>query len=69
MKIKKGGYLITPKDIMMLTGVSTLRTAQRHHLSVRDAYGIKGKCLSIRRYCEFNDLDYEFVIEFLNEHR
>lgn len=64
----KGGILITPKDIEVITGY-TNRVARREHLFVRDALGKKSKRLTVREYCDFYELDYNEVVESINPFR
>lgn len=68
MKIK-GGILITPKDIMLITGINCERTAQKEHLSIRDTLGITTKRLTIKQYSEYWQMDYAELIEFLHHNR
>lgn len=68
MKIK-GGMLISPRDIELITGVSSTNTAQKEHLRVRDAIGRTNKRLTIKEYCEYWELDFEETVRFLNENR
>ncbi|MBD3638147.1 MAG: hypothetical protein HUJ25_12415 [Crocinitomicaceae bacterium] len=65
----KGGMLITPKDIQLITGTNCANTARREHRTVRDAFGITTTRLSIKMYCEYWQLDYEETVEFLNTNR
>ena len=71
METLKGGVLITPKEIQLLTG-KTYKTCQREHLAIRDALGKKDKkagMLTVGEYCAFNQLDYDEVVRFLNQFR
>lgn len=68
MKIK-GGILISPDDIMLITGNFGERAAQREHQTIRDSLGIKTKRLSVKQYCQYWNLDYDEIIEFLHENR
>jgi hypothetical protein len=65
----KGGMLITPRDILLITGGSCTNSAYREHLQVRDALGKKSKRLSIKAYCDYWELDYEMTVAFLNANR
>lgn len=68
MEKLKGGILITPKDIEVITGYSS-RVASREHLFVRDALGKTGKRLTVKEYCDFYELDYDEVVEIINPYR
>lgn len=64
----KGGILITPKDIELITGYTT-QVAQREHRFVRDALGKRSKRLTVREYCDYFELDYEEVVQTINPYR
>lgn len=65
----RGGILITPKDIQLITGSSCNASARREHLNIRDALGIKGKRITIKTYCDYWELNYEEIVNFLNDNR
>ena len=66
----KGGMLITPKDIQLITGITNNSSAQREHLLVRDAIGKKNsKRLTIKEYCDYWEINYEETVNFLNDNR
>ncbi len=64
----KGGIFITPKEIQILTNHS-FRRSQVEHQSIRDALGKKGKRLTVKEYCEYEQLDYQEVVAALNPYR
>lgn len=68
MKKLKGGILITPTDIEVITG-NTYRASQDEHRFVRDALGKKSKRLTVKEYCDFYELDYDEVVETINPFR
>jgi len=68
MEQLKGGIFLTAKDLSLVSG-HTLKSAHREHLAIRDALGIKSKKLTIRQYCEYNQLDEQEVIQYLNNFR
>lgn len=65
----KGGIFITPHDILAITGASNLNYAQQEHRQVRDALGKKSKRLSIKDYCDYWELDYDEIVNFLISNR
>ena len=65
----RGGLLITPKDIQLITGVTTLRSAQREHITVRDSLGKKSTRLTIKEYCDYWEFNYLEIVAFLNANR
>ena len=68
METPKGGVLITPKEIQLLTGRG-YKACQKEHLAIRDALGKTGGMISIGEYCAFNQLDYDEVVSYLNQFR
>lgn len=68
MKIR-GGMLLSVRDIELITGITNGRSAQREHLTIRDALGKTSKRLSIKEYCDYWGLNYEETAQFLNDNR
>jgi hypothetical protein len=68
MEQLKGGLFITAKEISLVTGLH-IRNAQKEHQQIRDTFGRKGRKLTIRQFCLYNELDYEEVVAFLNQYR
>lgn len=64
----KGGIFITAKEIGLVTGLH-IRNAQKEHQTIRDTFGSKGRKVTIRQFCQYNELDMEEIIEFLNRYR
>ena len=64
-----GGMFITPRDIQIITGINSVRSSQREHTSVRDALGKKSKRLTIKEYCDYWEINYLEMIQFLNANR
>ena len=60
-----GGIFLSIKDLMLLTGNGIYNNAQREHLAIRDSLGKKDKKLTIREYCEFEGIAFDYVWEFL----
>lgn len=60
-----GGILITVKDIQELLGIDSYRSAAKQLQSVRDTLQKKGRRITIKEYCEAEDLDFEYVWRFL----
>ncbi len=69
MEQLKGGVHITPKDILVLYGWHSLRSAQREHRRIRDALGIGKGLLTVKQFCSYKKLDVEEVISYLNPFR
>jgi hypothetical protein len=60
-----GGIFLTAKDLQLLMGIDSYSAASRIHLGIRDALGKKNKRLTIKEYCEFEELDFEYVWTYL----
>ncbi len=69
MEEVKGGVLITPKDIQLITGC-TLNSAQKEHKAVRDALGKKStKRLTVVEYCKYYEFNLEEIVAYINKYR
>lgn len=68
MKIK-GGHFLTPRDIQLITGNISERSAQKEHLAIRTALGKKSKRLTIKEYCDYWEINYNETAIFLNDNR
>ncbi|WP_343636308.1 hypothetical protein [Fluviicola sp.] len=64
----KGGIFITPKEIELITGLSINR-ARLEHQAIRDALGKPGNRLTVREFCEYNLLDFDEVVAYINPYR
>lgn len=64
----KGSKLMSPKDIQVITNYN-IEVCRREHRAVRDALGKKGRMLTVKEYCDYNELDYQEVISYLNPYR
>jgi hypothetical protein len=61
----QGGIFLTTKDVMILLGCDHYNTANRLRLSVKDALGKKSNLITIKEYCEYEELDFTYVWEIL----
>jgi len=61
----EGGILFTIKDLQRLLGIDNYKSAAKQHKTVRDSLNKKGKKITIKEYCECEDLDFEYVWEYL----
>ena len=64
----KGGIYITPKDIQILSNC-TIDKARKEHACVRDILEVDTAHLTVKAYCEYYKLDYQLVVEYLNDYR
>jgi hypothetical protein len=68
MEVLKGGLFISAKDVECITGKSHNR-ALIHLRAVKDALGIKKPKITVKAYCDFENLDYQEVVVLLNPYR
>lgn len=60
------GIFITVHDVQKLLGCESYKTANNYHLAVRDALNKKhSKRLTIKEFCEYEELDFAYVWEVL----
>ncbi len=60
----EGGIFLKVKDIQVLFGC-TYRTASTELCTIRDALGKKTKHITIKEYCKYEDLDFDYIWETL----
>jgi hypothetical protein len=61
----QGGIFISVADIQKLLGCESYKTANTLHLSVRDGLGKKSKYLTIKEFCKYEELEFDYVWETL----
>lgn len=65
-EIMEGGIFMTTKDVQRLLGCEHYNTANRILLAAKDALKKKKhNLITIKEYCEEEDLDFAYVWEFL----
>jgi hypothetical protein len=57
------GIFLSIKDLQKLEG-SSYPSAHRHHQALRDALS-KRKQVTIKEYCSFEGLDFDYIWEYL----
>lgn len=57
----QGGIFLTTKDVMILLGCEHYNTANRLRLSIKDALGKKSNYITIKEYCEYEELDFDYI--------
>ncbi len=62
----EGGIFLTIKDLQNLLGCDSYTTANKEHLAIRDALG-KTKNITIKEYCDYEELDFDYVWGYLRE--
>lgn len=55
------GIFLTIKDLQTLLGDPSYRTANRLHLFVRKALGKRSRYLTIKEYCHYEGLDFNYI--------
>lgn len=61
----KGGIFITTKDVQKLMGCDRYATAFNYLRVVRDSLQKKSKYLTIKEFCNHDELDFEYVWKIL----
>jgi hypothetical protein len=63
----EGGIFLTTKDMMRLLGCEHYNTANRLLLQLRDSIKKRkgAKYITIKEYCEYEELDFTYIWEFL----
>ncbi len=61
----EGGIFLTVKDLQLLMGLDNYNSANRIHIAIRDAIGKKRSLITIKQYCEFEELEFEYVWNYL----
>ncbi|MCH2216314.1 MAG: hypothetical protein MK086_14200, partial [Flavobacteriales bacterium] len=64
----KGGLFITTNDIRIICDCS-LRKAQLELKTLSDILQIKRNKITVRAYCKYWDLNYQDVIDHINQYR
>jgi hypothetical protein len=63
----EGGIFISVKDIQVLLGCKRYNTALEYHLTVRDALGKSKKRITIKEFCEYEQLEFDYIWKVLRE--
>jgi hypothetical protein len=61
----EGSIFLSIKDLQRLLGSENYNTANKLHLSVRDALCKKSKYITIKEYCEYEGLEFNYIWEVL----
>lgn len=65
----KGSIYLSIKELMILTGKNSYKSAQRGHQAIRDSIIVGKKKLTVKEYCEFEGINKIEVINFINNFR
>jgi hypothetical protein len=63
--ITEEGVFLTVKDLQKLRGCRSYKTANVEHIAIRKALGKDTKHLTIKEYCDYQKIDFDFIWEFL----
>lgn len=61
----EGGIFLTIKDLMKLIGSDSYTSVGKEHMAIRDALEKRSKKITIKEYCEYEEIDFNYVWEFL----
>ena len=61
----KGGIFLTVKDLMKLTGNTNYSGCAGIHRTIRDSLGTGKKKLTIKEYCDYEQIEFPYVWQVL----
>lgn len=59
------GIFLTVKDLMKLTGSNNYGSCGNYHRMVRVSIAHRKRKLTIKEYCDFEIIDFEYVWKYL----
>ena len=65
MRTVEGGIYITVKDLMKITGSNNYNSCGNLHRAIRDSLNVGKKKLTVKEYCEYEKVDFDYVWDFL----
>jgi predicted chitinase len=65
MRTVEGGIYITVKDLMKITGSNNYNSCGNLHRTIRDSIAKNKKKLTVKEYCDYEKVDFEYVWNFL----
>ncbi len=65
MRTIEGGIFITVKDLMKITGSNNYNSCGNLHRAIRDSIAKDKKKLTVKEYCEYEIVDFDYVWDFL----
>jgi hypothetical protein len=63
----EGGIFLSIKDLMRLTGSNNYNSTGNVHRALRDSIGKNKKKITIKEYCDYENVDFDFVWNFLRK--
>lgn len=61
----EGGIFLTIKDLQKLLGFKSYSNAYIEFRTLRDVLKKRSKYITIKEYCEYEELDFNYVWDFL----
>ncbi len=61
----ESGIFLTIKDIQILFGTQTYNAANKKHLRLRKELGKTDKYITIKEYCDHEEIDFDYVWSYL----
>lgn len=62
-----GGIFLSAKELMILTGSQNYSSCANTHRAIRDAIADGKRKLTIKEYCDFYKIDFEYVWCYLRK--
>lgn len=63
----EGGIFLTVKDLMILTGSNNYGSCGNLHRAIRDAMGDNKKKITVKEYCDYEKIDFDYIWKVLRE--
>ena len=63
------GIFLNTKDLMRLTGSNSYNSCGNHLRIIRASLADKKRKLTIKEYCEYEKIDFDYVWQFLRGKR
>ncbi|WP_276977823.1 hypothetical protein [Flavobacterium filum] len=60
-----GGIFINANDVQKLLGCERYATAHKYLTGVKDSLGKNSKYITIKEFCKYEELDFEYVWKLL----
>lgn len=61
----EGGIFLSIKDLQRLIGSDSYRSAAYQHQAIRDGLKKSTKHITIKEYCDYEGLDFEYIWNYL----
>lgn len=61
-----GGIFLSVKDLMRITGSESYESCRQTHQALRDSSGSEKRKLTVKEYCDLEQIDFDETVKFLN---